>query len=221
MGIISTLTRKSIADVTRRKGRSLLIMLGIFIGVLGLTAVNIANDTFGQQFLSIVAPGDVPNVTFFAASPSPATLKALKQVPNVTTVEVRTQLRAGWKLAGGETASIDLDGYANWQPTTLNTFQLTNGRWPGQGEIVMASRDRFIQPVTLGDTVTITTADGRTAALHVVGLAYTIEQTNAQAIGYWICPLSRSLPGLFSPVWRWACWCPCAPLWDHSGLEQG
>jgi putative ABC transport system permease protein len=184
MGLISILTRKSIADVTRRKGRSLLVVLGIFIGVLGLTAVNIANDTFGQQFLSIVAPSDVPNATFFAASPSPATLTALQQVPNVATVEVRTQLRAGWKLASGETASIDLDGYANWQPTTLNTFQLTKGRWPGQGEIVMASRDHFIQPVALGDTVTITTADGRTVSLRVVGLAYTIEQTNAQAIGY-------------------------------------
>jgi putative ABC transport system permease protein len=184
MGLISTLTRKALADVTRRKGRSLLILLGILIAVLGLTAVNLANDTFGQQFLSVVAPSDVPNATFFAASPSPATLTALRHVPNVATVEVRTQLRAGWKLASGETASIDLDGYPSWQPTTLNTFQLTTGRWPGRGEIVMASRDHFVQPVTLGDTVTLTIADGRTVSLRVVGLAYTIEQTDAQAIGY-------------------------------------
>jgi putative ABC transport system permease protein len=184
MGIISTLTRKSIADVTRRKGRSLLIILGIFIGVLGLTAVNIANDTFGRQFLSIVAPNDVPNATFFTTPPSPATLTALRHVPNVATVEVRTQLQAGWKLANGETASIDLNGYLNWQPTILNTFQLTGGRWPERGEVVMASRDHFVQPVALGDTVTITLPNGGTVSLRVVGLAYTIEQTNAQALGY-------------------------------------
>ncbi len=160
MGLISTLTRKALADVTRRKGRSLLILLGIFIAVLGLTAVNLANDTSGQQFLSVVAPSDVPNATFFAASLSPATLTALRHAPNVATVEVRTQLRAGWKLASGETASIDLDSYPSWQPTTLNTFQLTTGCWPGRGEIVMASRDHFVQPVTLGDTVTLTIADG-------------------------------------------------------------
>lgn len=184
MRVISTLTRKSIADVTRRKGRSLLIILGIFIGVLGLTAVNVANDTFGRQFFAIVAPKDVPNATFYTASPTPATLAALRHVPNVSAVEVRTQLQAGWALADGETASIDIDGYQSWQPTMLNTFRLTSGRWPGRGEIVMASRDRFVQAVAPDDTVTITLANRQSASLHVVGLAYTTEQTNAQAIGY-------------------------------------
>lgn len=184
MCMMSTFTRKSIADVTRRKGRSLLIILGIFIGVLGLTAVNIANDTFGRQFLAIVAPSDVPNASFTVPSPTPATLTALQHVPNVATVEVRTQLQAGWKLTNGETASIDLDGYQDWRPTALNTFQLTSGRWPGRGEIVMASRDHFVQQVGPGDTVTITQASGQATSLRVVGLAYTTEQTNAQAIGY-------------------------------------
>jgi putative ABC transport system permease protein len=184
MRAVSILTRKSISDVTRRKGRSLLIILGIFIGVLGLTAVNIANDTFGRQFRSIVAPGDTPNATFNVAVLSPSTLTALQHASNVETVEVRTQLQTGWKLADGETASIDLNGYQDWRPTSLNTFQLTSGRWPGRGEIVMASRDHFVQPVALGDTVTIALPSGQPVALRVVGLAYTVEQTYAQAIGY-------------------------------------
>ncbi len=37
--------RKSFADVTRRKGRTLLVVLGIFIGVFGLTAINTAEDS--------------------------------------------------------------------------------------------------------------------------------------------------------------------------------
>lgn len=44
MKLFSVLTRKAIADVTRRKGRTMLMILGIFIGVLGLTAVNGASD---------------------------------------------------------------------------------------------------------------------------------------------------------------------------------
>jgi putative ABC transport system permease protein len=38
------LTRKSIADVTRRRLRTILVVLGIAVGVLGLTAINIASD---------------------------------------------------------------------------------------------------------------------------------------------------------------------------------
>ena len=37
--------RKSVADVTRRKGRTLLVTLGIFIGVFGLTVINSVEDT--------------------------------------------------------------------------------------------------------------------------------------------------------------------------------
>ncbi len=42
--LISASLRKSFADVTRRKGRTLLVVLGIFIGVFGLTAINTAED---------------------------------------------------------------------------------------------------------------------------------------------------------------------------------
>ncbi|HET7640797.1 MAG TPA: hypothetical protein VFK47_18960, partial [Ktedonobacteraceae bacterium] len=38
------LTRKSIADVTHRRLRTILVVLGIAVGVLGLTAINIASD---------------------------------------------------------------------------------------------------------------------------------------------------------------------------------
>jgi hypothetical protein len=37
--------RKSIADVTQRKWRTLLVVLGIFIGIFGLTAINTAEDS--------------------------------------------------------------------------------------------------------------------------------------------------------------------------------
>ncbi len=183
MHTVSILTRKAILDVTRRKGHSILMILGIFIGVLGLTTVNIANDSFGRQFLSVVAPNDVPNATFNVAALSPSALTVLQHASNVETVETRTQLQTGWKLADGRSASIDLNGYQDWRPTVLDTFQLTSGRWPGRGEIVMASRDRFVQPVSLGDTVTILT-NGQPVVLRVVGLAYTVEQTGVQALAY-------------------------------------
>jgi hypothetical protein len=42
------LTRKSIADVTRRRLRTILVVLGIAVGVLGLTAINIASDALNS-----------------------------------------------------------------------------------------------------------------------------------------------------------------------------
>lgn len=184
MKVGSVLLRKSIADVTRRKGRSMLVILGIFLGVLGLTAVNVANDTFGRQFLSIVAPSDVPNATFTVAALPPSVLVALQHAANVETVEVRTQMDTTWHLADGRTASLELNGYQDWQPPQLDTFRLISGSLPGPGEIVMASRDRFVQSVVPGDLVHLSLPTGQTVALRVVGLAYTVERSPMQTIAY-------------------------------------
>src|SRR5260370_2370728 len=50
MRLFSASLRKSLADVTRRKGRTLLVVLGIFIGVVGLTAINFTEDTLVNAF---------------------------------------------------------------------------------------------------------------------------------------------------------------------------
>ena len=47
---MSVLVRKALMDITRRKGRSLLSILGILLGILGLTAMNEATDLIGGAF---------------------------------------------------------------------------------------------------------------------------------------------------------------------------
>ncbi len=61
MSRVSALTRKSIADVTFRRGRSLLVICGIMIGILGLTAVNSASSTIGNALNAKFSPGVVAN----------------------------------------------------------------------------------------------------------------------------------------------------------------
>ena len=41
---------KSMADVTRRKGRTLLVTLGIFISIFGLTVINSVEETLVSAF---------------------------------------------------------------------------------------------------------------------------------------------------------------------------
>ena len=47
---MSASLKKSFADVTRRKGRTLMVVLGIFIGVLGLTGVTFIQQTILSAF---------------------------------------------------------------------------------------------------------------------------------------------------------------------------
>jgi len=185
----SIVLRKALADVTQRKGRTILVILSILIGVLGLTAVNIANDEIGGAFIYSHDQSASPDMVFSAPVMNPSTATGIAQrMPNVAKVQVRSEYHTNWHTTNGTgSASLQINGYADFQHIQLGTFQLTSGRLPGPGEIVMDSRDSVVQPVALGDTVTITTSNGM-VSLRVVGLARTLgwatSESTAQATGY-------------------------------------
>jgi putative ABC transport system permease protein len=164
--------RKSVADVTRRKGRTLLVVLGIFIGVFGLTAINTAEDALFAAItfsLSATRPDIVLNVDHL----DPALLPTLQGVSDVKAVQYQTVLTTQWHVSQvpGH-LPLRITSYPNLQHVPLTPFQLTSGRYPKAGEIVMEYGDLGLQQFTIGDIVTVDTAQG-TANLRVVGLART------------------------------------------------
>jgi putative ABC transport system permease protein len=187
---MSVLWRKSLADLTWRKGRTLLLVLGILIGVLGITAVNEATSLIGGVFFYSADASAVPNILFTVNTLPVSVAATIQHLPNVATLQQRTTFdNAPWILAGGAgTASIQINAYPDLQHQQLDAFQLTSGRLPGRGEIVMDVSDQAIQPIMLGGTVTITTLTGQQVAVRVVGLARTkglaVWHPAAQALAY-------------------------------------
>lgn len=178
--------RKALADVTQRKGRTVLLILSLLVGVLGLSAVNTANDVIGGAFIYSHDQSASPDMVFSGPVIDPSVVGTVLHIPNVAKVQLRSEYHSNWHTTTGS-ASIQINGYTDLQHIQLGTFQLTNGRLPGAGEIVMDSRDGAVQPVAIGDTVTITTSSG-TASLRVVGLARTLgwatTDSTALATGY-------------------------------------
>ncbi len=170
----SILTRKALADVMRRKGRTALMVLGILIAVMGLTAVNQANDLIGAAFLYSANPASVPTISFLVDKLPPTIASTLARLPDVERFQLSTQLLTYWHVAGqSKAATIQITDYQDVYQQPLGTFQLTSGHLPGPDEIVMDVSDRTVHTVALGDSVTLNTPDGHTLSLRVVGLART------------------------------------------------
>jgi putative ABC transport system permease protein len=174
--------RKSFADVTRRKGRTLLVVLGIFIGVFGLTAINTAEDTlFAALSFSQSDQATQPDIILNVDRLDPALLPTLQSVANVETVQYQTVFNTQWHVsqAPGH-IGMQIVSYPDLRHVPLTPFQLTSGRYPNIGEIVMEYGDLGLQPFNIGDTVTVDTAQGA-AHLRVVGLARTPGHNPAAA----------------------------------------
>jgi putative ABC transport system permease protein len=206
---------KSLADITQRKGRSVLVILGILISVMGLTAVNTANDVVGGAFIYSHDQSSSPDMVFSAPVADPSVVDVVAKMPNIARVQLRSEYYSSWQRseAGspGSNAPIQINGYADFQRIQLGTFQLTAGRLPGVGEIVMDSRNALVQPVAIGDTITIITS-GRTTSLRVVGLARTpgwaTRDSAGQATGYMQASALQQIAGS-----------PAAPSKGQSGPQ--
>ena len=74
------------------------------------------------------------------------------------TFQLSTQLLTYWHVpAQTRPATIQITGYQEVYRRLLGTFQLTSGRLPGPGEIVMDVSDRTALSVAIGDRVKLDT----------------------------------------------------------------
>jgi putative ABC transport system permease protein len=161
------------------------------IGVLGLTAVNEASYLLSGAFFYSTDAQAVPNLLFTVKTLPTSVVTTIEHLPNVETLQLRNTYNTLWSIAG-ENTTIEIDAYQNIQHAQLGTFQITSGREPGFGEIVIDESDQGVTPVALGDLVTIAAPDGHVVSLRVVGLA----RTRGLAVWHW--PLAPAI-GYMSP----------------------
>ena len=176
------LTRKAIADVTRRRLRTLLVVLGIAVGVLGLTAINITSNSLNESIAFSANRSSAPDFSFNIQAVDASLASTLAAVPNVKTVQFDTEYNTRWHTSATP-VSIGIVAYTDFSDVKINTFELTSGRLPGPGEIVMESSDRQLQDFAIGDRVTIETASGL-QQLRVVGMVRTPGQPGAGFLSF-------------------------------------
>lgn len=185
---LSAIARKSLADVTRRKGRTILVVLGIMIGVFGLTSINVASSAVNATFDFFISHNTAPKIVFSVQQADQSLVSTLETIPNVKTVQIDTTYATRWHIqAVPGHAPLTITGFNDFQAIKLNTFQLTSGRFPTENkEIVMEGSDRSLQNIALGDTITVDSPSG-TKQVRIVGLSRTEGVNVAQsgtAVGY-------------------------------------
>ncbi len=172
---MSASLKKSFADVARRKGRTLMVVLGIFTGVLGLTGVTFIQQTILSAFTySTGTTANSPDLTLQVNRLDPELIPQLSALANVQAVQMRSVFATQWHVSATPGhVPITLVSYPDLQHVPITPFQLTSGREPlVGGEIVLEHGDQDLQPVSIGDTITLD-INQKTTTLRVVGFART------------------------------------------------
>jgi putative ABC transport system permease protein len=176
------LTRKSIADVTRRKLRAGLTILGIAIGVMGLAAIGVASDQLSASFKYSTDASGAADITFYTTPADTALVAALATQPHVTAVEARVYQPTRWAVPSGH-YPFNVVGVQDFNALRFDKFQVIEGHTPRTGEILLDFGDRAAKPVKVGDTVNLEIR-GQTQSLTVSGFARTRGLPNASIVGF-------------------------------------
>lgn len=180
----SALLRKSIADVTKRKGRTLAAVLGIFIGVFGLTTVAMLQNTYFGALDYTENAAHQADMTFTVPTVTPALITALRTSPNVQTVEQNEIYEASWRISQSPGhVLLVITAYPDLAHASINTFNLSSGQYPTSDQVVLEAGDSVLQPFAVGDTIAVDLPSG-TRQVRISGISHTPGIGNPANKGY-------------------------------------
>ncbi len=151
---MSALTSKVIRDITHRKVRSILTIIGIAIGIIGLSAVSVASSQFGK---SLAYSADItvqPDLQIYTKPTTTDLATILAKQPNVKAVQPRGRVVTRWQI-GQDSKLIQILGLPDFQNIKIGKFKLVEGSLPGENEIVLETGTRTLSDVHIGDTISI------------------------------------------------------------------
>ncbi len=171
--------RKILRDLWRSKGRTILAVLSIAIGVFALGAISGMNDLMPARMISSYRETNPAHIYIYPSGVvTDDDVNRLARLPGVAGVEGQSGLGARWRLNTNEQwreASITMRGdYAHQK---FNTTQLMSGGWPTKNGIaVEQSTVDFFHVPTSGTIMLL--INEREREFKIVGV---IRDINVQA----------------------------------------
>lgn len=149
-----TLLRKLRRDLRSRGLRNALTLLAVVLGVAGvITISNTTRNLANAQRLTYVSSHQADLVAFTSGISS-STLSLVRHQENVISASSRTVTFTRMSTGRG-LVNLRLDGISDFSNMEIETLQLTAGRFPGPGEILMDESARALTPFEIGDVVAV------------------------------------------------------------------
>jgi putative ABC transport system permease protein len=175
--------RKAYRDLTRRRLRSFLTVIGIIIGVAGIVAITSTSKNMAAAQAAAYNNNSQQDMRWWVGISPQNLLAAVDQVPNVAASELRATYNTKW-YAAGAWRDILFNGIRDFQNPRVNRIDLVEGRWPRAGEVILESSVRDVAPVQIGDEVVYRAGPGNESRhLLVTGFAKSPSYPSANIIG--------------------------------------
>jgi putative ABC transport system permease protein len=165
--------RKVLADLRSNRARSVLAVACLAVGTIAVGATFLAGrtatDSFEASFLAANPPSAVLRTSLFPD----ALVDQVRAHPAIDQAEGRRLLAAVATNPDADRVNVELVAMADLTTNAVARIEPRSGTWPpADGELAVERVSLAELGVSLGDTVTVEVAGGRSVALTVVGTTY-------------------------------------------------
>lgn len=134
---MSTSFRKVWRDLWRNKGRTLMVVMSISVGVMAVGMVVSANIlTLGQMARSHIESNPAHAMVWLSGSADEGVIRGLERIPGVKDIEGYSNASVHWKTTrDGEWQDGHITTRADFESQTYDRLTLKDGDWPESKQI--------------------------------------------------------------------------------------
>jgi putative ABC transport system permease protein len=177
--------RKIIRDLWQHKGRSLLVILAIAIGIFGVSAILTANVILTREIDRNYLDTNPASVIFYGENFDETLVTEINSWPEVATVELRSRITGRYQAAPDQWLLIYLFVIDDFDNLRVNTFYPEAGGWtPAPDEILLERSALELFEGEIGETAVFKTPNGSPQALTISGTVHDPGQAPAWMEGF-------------------------------------
>ena len=176
---------KIVRDLWQNKGRSLLVILAIAIGTLGVGSILTATVILTREINRNYLDTHPASVVFYGDRFDEGLVAEISSWPEVAAVEPRSRITGRFQVAPNEWKLIYLFVIEDFDELRVNTFYPEAGEWtPAPDEILLERSAAVVFEREVGETAVIKTPNGTAQTLTISGLVHDPGQAPAWMEGF-------------------------------------
>lgn len=180
---------KVLRELWGHKGRSLLIILSIAVGVLAVGMAVGAGAILPRELETGYAAINPVHAAFVSDPFDEKFVESVRKMPEVADAEGRRSLVVRLKTGPSEWRDLRLFAIPDFDHIRINKIEPESGSWPPPEQTMLVERGALgLTQAKVGDTVLIETPDFRQHEIRIAGLAHDQSQQPAafegKAYGY-------------------------------------
>ena len=187
--MLSTRWYKILRDLWGNRGRTILAVLSIAVGVFAVGMIAGADEMMDREMTASWQSANPADALIACQSFDEGLLRSVRNMPEVAEAQGSLSFGVDFQVANEEPRRLQLKAYPNFDDIRVFRLRHESGAWPpGDNKVLIERASLEWMGVEVGDSITIETREGRKRELLVTGVVYDVASISAswenRAAGY-------------------------------------